>query len=124
MADILTAIGIPREAIWIEPASRNTHENAIETEALLERHGITNIILVTSALHMPRAYRIFAKTDLDVTPVPADYLVTRQDWEHYTQPDLVVQLVNLLPSVENLHWTTSAIKEYVGIWIYGLRGWL
>ena len=124
MADILMAIGIPRDAIWTEPVSRNTHENAVETEALLESRGVTNVILVTSALHMPRAYRIFAKTDLNVIPVPADYLVTREDWEHYTQPDPVVQLVNLLPSAQNLHWTTSALKEYVGIWIYRLQGWL
>jgi uncharacterized SAM-binding protein YcdF (DUF218 family) len=124
MADILVAIGVPRDAIWTEPASRNTHENAVETQAFLESQGIDDVILVTSALHMPRAYGVFAKTDLDVTPVPADYLVTQADWEHHTQPDLVIQLINLLPRAENLHWTTSALKEYVGIWIYGLRGWL
>ena len=124
MADILTAIGIPRDAIWTEPVSRNTRENAVETEALLESRGVTNVILVTSAMHMPRAYRIFAKTDLNITPIPADYLVTQEDWNHYTQPDLVVQLVNLLPRAENLHWTTRALKEYVGILIYRLRGWL
>jgi uncharacterized SAM-binding protein YcdF (DUF218 family) len=124
MADILAAIGVPRDAMWTEPASRNTHENAVETQAFLESQGIDDVILVTSALHMPRAYGVFAKTDLDVRPVPTDYLVTQADWEHHTQLDPGIQLINLLPSAENLHWTTSALKEYVGIWIYRLRGWL
>ena len=124
MADLLTAIGVPRDALWTETLSRNTHENAVRTQAMLESQGINSIILVTSAMHMPRAYRVFAKTDLNVIPIPADYLVTREDWEHYTQPDPVVQLINLLPDAENIHWTTAALKEYMGMFIYKLRGWL
>jgi hypothetical protein len=33
-------------------------------------------------------------------------------------------LLNLMPSAENLALTTRMIKEYLGLLIYGLRGWL
>jgi uncharacterized SAM-binding protein YcdF (DUF218 family) len=124
MADILTTVGVPREALWLEPVSRNTYENAVETQKILERQKISRIILVTSALHMPRAYAVFAKTGLDVIPAPTDFQVTQGGWEYRTQPDLVVQLFNLLPRAENMDLTTQALKEYIGICIYGLRGWL
>jgi uncharacterized SAM-binding protein YcdF (DUF218 family) len=124
MAEVLTILDVPREALWLEGTSRNTHENAVETQKILKREGITHVILVTSAMHMPRSNAIFAKTDLDVIPAPADYRVTQDGWEYYTQPDPLVQLYNLLPTAENLALTTQALKEYIGIWIYGLRGWL
>jgi uncharacterized SAM-binding protein YcdF (DUF218 family) len=124
MGDILAAIGVPREAILLEPSSANTYENAVETRAILESQGISRIILITSASHMPRAYAVFAKTGLDVIPVPTDFLVTQEDWAYYTHPDLLVQLFNLLPTADNLSGTTRALKEYVGIAMYRLRGWL
>jgi uncharacterized SAM-binding protein YcdF (DUF218 family) len=124
MADILTTIGVPREALWLESTSRNTYENAVETQAILERRGATRVILVTSAWHMPRAYAVFAQTGLEVIPASTDVLVTQEDWEYYTQPDAVVQLFNLLPTASNLSFTTRALKEYIGLCIYGLRGWL
>jgi uncharacterized SAM-binding protein YcdF (DUF218 family) len=124
MGDILASIGVPREAIMLESSSANTYENAVETHAILESQGISRIILITSASHMPRAYAVFAKTGLDITPAPTDFLVTQEDWAYYTQPGLVVQLFNLLPTADNLSGTTRALKEYVGIAMYRLRGWL
>jgi uncharacterized SAM-binding protein YcdF (DUF218 family) len=124
MAAILTAIGIPREALWLEPSSNNTYENALETQAILESHGVSRIILVTSASHMPRASAVFAKAGLDVVPAPTDFQVTYEDWAYYTQPDAVVQFFNLLPTADNLVATTRALKEYIGIAVYRLRGWL
>jgi uncharacterized SAM-binding protein YcdF (DUF218 family) len=124
MADILISIGVPEEALWLETTSRNTHENAVETQAILQGQGVERVILVTSALHMPRAYAVFARTDLEVTPAPTDFQVTQEDWAYYTQPDPVLQLFNLLPSADNLSSTTRALKEYVGMGVYRLRGWL
>ena len=72
---------------WIESASRDTHENAIDTVALLRPAGIAEIVLVTSASHMPRALREFraaaAATPMRVTPAsmgsawPADSALLR-----------------------------------------------
>jgi uncharacterized SAM-binding protein YcdF (DUF218 family) len=110
--------------MWVEPNSRNTHENAVETQKILESQGISRVILVTSAMHMPRSYRVFQKAGLEVIPLPADYLVSQEDWDLLFQPDPVVQLLNLLPTARHLHMTTDALKEVVGIVVYGLRGWL
>lgn len=44
---------------WIEDNSRDTHENAARTIALLKPQGIRHIVLVTHGYHMPRAVRHF-----------------------------------------------------------------
>ncbi len=125
MADILTtSMGVPREALWLETASSNTYENAVETRAILEGRGAKTVILVTSAVHMPRAYRVFVKAGQDVIPASTDYIVTQEDWAYYTQPDFVVQLFNLLPTADNLVRTTVVLREYIGICVYRLQGWL
>ncbi|MBN1248747.1 MAG: YdcF family protein, partial [Anaerolineae bacterium] len=97
MAQLLVFFGVPREAIILESTSMNTYENAIETLTLLEQRGLTDIVLVTSAMHMPRSVAIFKKLELALTPAPTDYLLTQSDWDYYTQPNLGIQLMGLLP---------------------------
>ena len=100
----------------VEDKSRNTRENALNVKDLLkERHLGSSIILVTSALHMPRAIRIFTRVGLKVTPAPADYRVA---------PTQGSAWFRLIPSAEALAGSTSAIKEYMGIATYKLLGWL
>jgi len=123
MADILVMLGVPREAIWLEGASRNTAENASESAKILQDKGITRIILVTSAFHMPRAVPLFEHQGLEVIPAPTDYSVTQADWESLTEPNLPAQILNLLPTADNLSTTTHVLKEYLGMLVYRLRGW-
>ena len=124
MADMLVFFGVPREAILIEDRSRNTYENAVESARLLSDLGLDRIVLVTSAMHMPRAYGVFRKTDLTIFPAPTDYLLTHSDWAFYRRPDLGLQLMNLLPKAEYLEMTEKALKELIGIAVYRLQGWL
>lgn len=124
MADLLAFMGVPPEAMLLEGRSANTYENAVFTKELLEPLGITRIILVTSALHMPRAAAVFAKQGFEVIPAPTDFSVTlpdealpfRQAWPNY--------LFDLFPTADNLSETTLAMKEYLGILTYRVRGWL
>jgi uncharacterized SAM-binding protein YcdF (DUF218 family) len=44
---------------WTDTASHDTHENAIDTLALLRPAGIREVVVVTHGLHMPRALREF-----------------------------------------------------------------
>lgn len=63
--------GVPLR--WVEADSRDTHENAVDTVPQLRRSGIGEIVLVTSASHMPRALREFravAGAAMRVTPAP------------------------------------------------------
>ncbi len=124
MTQLLSIMEIPMEALLLEDKSRNTYENAQETRAILSREGIDKIILITSATHMPRAYRIFSKAGFIVTPAPTDFVFTQNDWDFFTAPSPTTQLFNLIPTAENLSATTRALKEYIGTVIYWLRGWL
>ncbi|MDD2695739.1 MAG: YdcF family protein [Anaerolineales bacterium] len=124
MAALLEMLGVSSEALWLEPASLNTYENAVNSRALLEARGIRRVILVTSALHMPRSVALFEEQGLEVIPAPADFIVTNQGWEQLTELDLTAQLYNLLPNAENLALTTRALKEHLGVIVYRLRGWL
>jgi uncharacterized SAM-binding protein YcdF (DUF218 family) len=124
MAEILQMLSVPEEALWYETESRNTYENALFSRQILAKKGIQSIVLVTSALHMPRAVALFEKQGFTVIPAPADYTLTQNDWERLWAPDLVTQLFNLLPSVGNLSTTTRALKEYIGVLTYSLRGWI
>jgi len=55
---------------WPEEKSRNTWENAQYSQQMLKRENITKIILVTHALHMPRAIMCFEAAGFEVTPAP------------------------------------------------------
>lgn len=66
--------GIAAERILYEPMARNTEENARLTAAMLAGQTFTgDILLVTSAYHMPRSFAHFERTRMAVLPWPVDY---------------------------------------------------
>lgn len=73
---------------WIETGSRDTRGNASLTISLLKAAGIQEIVLVTHAVHMPRAKRVFdqaaSAAGIRITPAPMGYAVARDrpelDW--------------------------------------------
>jgi len=123
MAVQLEMLGVPRDVIWLESSSHNTYENALFSKRILEPLGIQRILLVTSAMHMPRSVKLFQAQEFEVIPLPVDYTITEAIWQSATLPDLRLQVLNLLPSTENLNLTTRALKEYLGILTYSVRGW-
>ena len=72
MADFLIDLGIDPRLILIEPTSRTTHENAIASSDIWRAEGFKTGLLVTSALHMPRALASFKKVRLEVNPATID----------------------------------------------------
>ncbi len=123
MALLLESLGVPAQALWLEPFSRNTYENAQNSAKILKEKGIDKILLVTSAWHMPRAVRLFEAQGLQVVPVPVDYEVTQQGWERLWEPDWRTQLVGFLPNADALSLTSMMLKEYLGNLVYQIRGW-
>jgi uncharacterized SAM-binding protein YcdF (DUF218 family) len=123
MAKVLSSIGIPAEALVQEPESLNTYQNAVNVKKVLESRGIRRVLLVTSAMHMPRSLLIFKRQGIDAIPAPTDFLVSEGELQELSSSPKSA-ILNLLPSVDNLEMLTAAIKEYVGIIAYGLRGWL
>lgn len=123
MAFIMKMLAVPEGAIWLEKDSRNTYENALFSKRVLEDQGIERIILVTSAMHMPRAIRLFEAQGLEVIPAPVDYRVVESDWVNLQEISIPQHILRLLPSADNLSLTTSTMKEYIGMLYYTLRGW-
>jgi uncharacterized SAM-binding protein YcdF (DUF218 family) len=122
MAVILQALGVPDEAMWLEDRSRNTYESAVESWDILSEKDIQRIILVTSAQHMPRSVAFFEAQGFDVIPAPTDYSITEAEWQRLIHPDFATAIINLVPDAGNLASTTSALKEYLGLFVYWLRG--
>lgn len=120
---LLQIMGISPDVILVEPKSLNTHENAVEVKKILNQRGLNRVLLVTSALHTPRAIAIFRKEGINAIPAPTDYLISQQDLEEPTVSRSAI-ILNLLPDSENLDRTTKALKEYIGTLIYKLKGWL
>jgi uncharacterized SAM-binding protein YcdF (DUF218 family) len=61
---------IDRGRIEIETASRNTHENAVNTTALVKPAPGDRWLLITSAWHMRRSVCAFRAAGFDVEPWP------------------------------------------------------
>lgn len=58
------------QARWLEQRSRTTRENARESAKILLPLGMRRVVLVTSALHLPRAVREFEAAGFTVIPAP------------------------------------------------------
>lgn len=123
MAELIESMGVPKSAILQDPTSLNTRQNAVNVKYLMTTNGIHRILLVTSALHMPRSLAIFRKLEIEAIPAPTDYLMSVSHRE-ITQHSPQALVLNLLPDAGQLKESTLAIKEYVGIFVYRLRGWL
>lgn len=119
MAELLVAMGIPKSAILQDPTSLNTRQNAVNVKKIMEEQGIRKILLITSASHMPRSLLIFKRLGIDAIAAPTDFATTSRQAERTVESTLL----SLLPSAEKLQSTTRALKEYVGILVYRLRGW-
>ena len=112
--DLLQAWGVPGAAILVETESRNTRENATLSSPILAGKGARRLLLVTSAFHMPRAVAIFRRAGMDVTPVPTDY---QSGWDDGDLP------FRVLPDAESMYKSNLALREWLGLSVYRLRGW-
>ncbi len=124
MKEILLKIGVPEQAIWLENRSRNTYENAEFCSNILKQNSTGPVLLITSAMHMPRAVDLFRHRGIDIIAYPVDYTVTQSGWEHLFEPVWQTQVINLFPSASNLSLATRALKEILGVLYYRVRGFV
>lgn len=115
MANALEKRGIPAQALVLETDSGNTRENGLYTARKLQELGLSRVLLVTSALHMPRAMAVFKKLGITAVAAPAPpQIIVPED------PDFSFWL----PNERAFDAARSIIKEYAGLIIYWLRGWI
>jgi len=103
-------MGTDMSRVLIESKSRNTYENATLSRTVPGVDIRQPWLLVTSAVHMPRALATFRKAGWNVTPYPVDYDSFGGDfWMAY---DLYLGVTA---------WQ-SVLREYLGIAFYRLTG--
>ena len=104
-------LGVDPARLVLEGESRNTDENAEMTKAMIgDVSG--NLVLVTSAFHMPRSVGIFRKVGLEVIPWPTDYRSAGNE-------TVGIDIVN---PVLNVTTTGVAIREWIGLLVYSWTG--
>jgi uncharacterized SAM-binding protein YcdF (DUF218 family) len=121
MEVLLHLFGIADTDLILEGNSLNTYQNAINSQKLFAKYQIKRILLVTSAFHMPRALAIFHKLGIDAIPAPTDFRTIEP--RLHKRRSVQEVLLGLLPSADQLNNTSLGMKEYLGIWVYRLRGW-
>ncbi|MEN4012763.1 MAG: YdcF family protein [Bellilinea sp.] len=124
MRELMVFMGVPETALIMQERSQNTAEDALYSSEILNSLDIDTIILVTSAQHMPRSAALFAAQGITVIPSPADYSITDAEWHELWRPNFPSQLIHLLPNAGYLSMTTTSLKEFLGLFVYRLRGWL
>ncbi len=100
-------------ARWLEQESHNTGENASRSAALLRGENLRRVVLVTHAMHMPRAVRSFRRHGL--TPIPAPTYF-------HSAPDHRPAWFALLPSGSALLASGMACYEILGLAWYAISG--
>ena len=116
--EMLRGLGVPDAAIRSEGLSRNTIENAFESKALVRRVNAQRLLLVTSAMHMPRAMLLVqdATRDSGVTVVPAS-----TDVEGL--PNALHPVGRWLPDANALALSSRAWKEYLALFLLRTTGY-
>ena len=103
LRDAAVLLGVKEENTLIQPEPGNTLEEAM---VYAERFsGDETVILVTSAVHMPRSVMLFKRAGIDVIPSPTNYQLKgshRSVWFGW-------------PSMENIDKFRSAIFEYAAL---------
>lgn len=112
--NLLREMGIPEEKILLESISQSTREQAQRLQPLLEKYQIDHFVLVTSPLHMQRSLAVFRATGMKPISGPSALLT-----------DVFLDSsVMILPSWVALDASQAAMREYLALTYYWVRGWL
>jgi uncharacterized SAM-binding protein YcdF (DUF218 family) len=108
---IFARLGGDLARIYRESRPRTTSEDALYAAALLKPKPSERWLLVTSALHMPRAVGCFRTAGFHVEPYPVEF---RTDRAH--------PFTAFAPGSEALNRLDTAAKEWIGLVAYRLMG--
>jgi uncharacterized SAM-binding protein YcdF (DUF218 family) len=103
--------GDPAAVIYIEPRPRTTAEDALYAAALLKPKPSERWLLVTSALHMPRAVGCFRVAGFQVEPYPVEFTTAQSH-----------PFAGFTPGSAALAHLDTTAKEWIGLIAYRLIG--
>ena len=105
-------LGVPRDRIVVERKSANTAENATFAKQLVMPKPGERWLLVTSAMHMPRAIGVFRKAGFDIDAYPVDYHTT-STWDFWTLSSALMGGIGIMD---------RAVHEWGGLLVYWMTG--
>ena len=108
----LADLGVDPARISMEPRPRTTSEDASYSAALLKPKPHERWLLVTAAMHMPRAVGCFRATGFQVEPYPVEFM-TRGQSSPFT---------GFATGSSALAQLDRAAKEWIGLIAYRLMG--
>jgi uncharacterized SAM-binding protein YcdF (DUF218 family) len=112
MAEFLHRLGVEESDLVVEERARNTLENSERVASILNDRSLGTPLLVTDALHMPRAVACFERQGTKVVPAACEQEAT----------DFVPDLLSLFPSANAAGKINAAAYEWLGLLSYKLRG--
>ena len=117
MFDLLSEhFGMDSADVIFEGMSQNTRDNARYTREALTAAGLgLDIILVTSAYHMPRSVAVFEKAGFTVTPAPIGF---------FADSNFSIKPLMWLPGTAPVFESSIALREYLGMAVYKALGWI
>ncbi len=109
-AEVATMLGVDPARIVVEDQSLDTHDQALQ---ILSIAGDQPVVLVTSAIHMPRSMALFRGAGLEPVAAPTGHLFSDG---LYSGPS------TFLPSSEHLRAMEVVMHEIYGLAWSWLRG--
>jgi len=92
---------------WVEDRSRNTHENARMSAALLTADGVARVVLVGHSFDLPRATAEFNAAGIATIPAPTGIADAGSDY----------RAIDFVPSAAGLQQSYYALYElYAEAW--------
>lgn len=114
-AYLLKKWGVKPEDILFEEQARNTRENAVNAQKVLNtRFPGASYLLITTASHMPRSKKCFDKIGMPTDVYPADFTGFDEPWAL----DAL-----FIPSTSALHDFDALWHEWVGYVMYKIVGY-
>jgi uncharacterized SAM-binding protein YcdF (DUF218 family) len=108
---VLDELGLSPGRLVLESRARNTYENILFAKELVKPKRGEVWLLVTAAIHMPRAMAIARKLGWPMIAWPSDFITAPGD-----------QGIDLFNVSGNLGLTDYAVHEWIGMLAYRLSG--
>lgn len=115
MGLLLELLGVKEGALVVDRGAADTWESAVRARFFV---GRDRFVLVTSAIHMPRALKSFASQGLAPVAAPADFLYGFYPEFRFPWPR---PLAYYVPNLESLQMVDSAAHEIFGLAWYAVR---
>jgi vancomycin permeability regulator SanA len=77
MRDLAMQLGVPSDAIILDPAGHNTNASVANTIRIFGENGLDRVLAVSQFYHLPRIKLAYARAGLEAWTVPARTSITR-----------------------------------------------